>query len=156
MKGKAEKSSGWRCRAAVRTGAFTWGVLDRLLEDERIEIEAISGASAGAINAAILAHGLTVGGREGARSALSEFWESVASKALFSFAPGDLSSPRQRAPGGRHAGAAIPALLTQVFSPYQLNPLGLNPLRDNPRTADRFRAPESRNAAWNCSSRPPR
>ena len=49
-------------------GAFTWGVLDRLLEDERIEIEGISGASAGAINAAVLAHGLTVGGRAGARA----------------------------------------------------------------------------------------
>jgi len=51
-------------------GAFTWGVLDRLLEDERIEIEGISGASAGAVNAVVLTHGLTTGGREGARSSL--------------------------------------------------------------------------------------
>ena len=112
-------------------GAFTWGVLDRLLEDERIAIEGLSGASAGAINAAILAHGLTTGGREGAREALALFWDSVASKALFSFAPGDLSSPA----GSELRPGAVPALqsllsITQVFSPYQFNPLGLDPLRD--------------------------
>src|ERR1039458_9996365 len=64
-------------------GAFTWGVLDRLLEDERIGIEGISGASAGAMNAVVLAHGFTCGGREGARQALRDFWQSVAAKAPF-------------------------------------------------------------------------
>src|SRR5688500_19953676 len=59
-------------------GAFTWGVLDRLLEDASIEIKGVSGASAGAINATLLAHGLTIGGRQGARRALAEFWDSVA------------------------------------------------------------------------------
>src|SRR3954470_16154335 len=54
-------------------GAFTWGVLDRLLEDERIEIEGISGASAGAMNAVVTAHGMAVGGREAARRALADF-----------------------------------------------------------------------------------
>src|SRR5262249_59312374 len=61
-------------------GAFTWGVLDRLLEDERIEIEAISGASAGAVNAAVLAHGHALGGRDGARRALRDFWEQMAGR----------------------------------------------------------------------------
>jgi NTE family protein len=59
-------------------GAFTWGVLDRLLEEPRIEVEGISATSAGAMNAAVMAHGLTVGGRKGAREALEEFWDGVA------------------------------------------------------------------------------
>ncbi len=63
-------------------GAFTWGVLDRLLEDGRVDIEGISGASAGAMNAVVLAHGLMLGGRDGARQALKDFWESVATGAL--------------------------------------------------------------------------
>ena len=58
-------------------GAFTWGVLDRLLEDEAIGISAVSGASAGAVNAAVLASGLITGGREGARKALGDFWEAL-------------------------------------------------------------------------------
>jgi NTE family protein len=91
-------------------GAFTWGVLDRLLEDERIEIEAISGASAGAVNVVVLAHGMTSGGRDGARQALAELWNTVSS----------YSNP---ASNGFSS-------LTQYFSPYQLNPLNVNPLRD--------------------------
>src|SRR5665811_1570495 len=65
-------------------GAFTWGVLDRLLEDGRIDIEAISGASAGAMNAVAMAHGYMVGGRDGAREALARFWDAVASRRPFS------------------------------------------------------------------------
>src|SRR6266581_6521639 len=75
-------------------GAFTWGVLDRLLEDERIEIEAVSGASAGAMNAVALAHGLTIGGREGARQALKDLWDSIATKAPFNSMPEDWSTPK--------------------------------------------------------------
>ena len=78
-------------------GAFTWGVLDRLLEDELIEIEGISGTSAGAMNAAVLAQGFVRGGKEGARKALDDFWRRIAS-----LLP---------APGGRvaHASCRIPA-----------------------------------------------
>src|SRR5688500_13348093 len=65
-------------------GAFTWGVLDRLLEDERIIIEAVSGTSAGAMNAAALAAGFAEGGREGARRALDRFWISASEYAAFS------------------------------------------------------------------------
>ena len=111
-------------------GAFTWGVLDRLLEDERIEIEGISGASAGAINAAVLAHGLTTGGRAGAREALKAFWGSVASRMPFGIA----STPWHTG-GPLETHVADPAtktvlFLSRFFSPYQLNPFNLNPLRD--------------------------
>jgi NTE family protein len=108
-------------------GAFTWGVLDRLLEDERLEIEGISGASAGAINAVALAHGFTAGGREGAREALRALWESIASRAPF------LSADASPSATGAAAGAPwmLKAYLDLMrhFSPYQLNPLDLNPLR---------------------------
>jgi NTE family protein len=112
-------------------GAFTWGVLDRLLEDGRIDIEAISGASAGAMNAVTLAHGYTHGGREGAREALKKFWDSIAASAPFSFIPDELLWPSALA-----AQSDIPPAmkvlvgLTRFFSPYQLNPFDINPLRD--------------------------
>ena len=63
-------------------GAFTWGVLDRLLEEPRIEVEGVSATSAGAMNAAVMAHGLTTGGRKGAREALEEFWLASRGSAL--------------------------------------------------------------------------
>ncbi|WP_369855069.1 patatin-like phospholipase family protein [Candidatus Thalassolituus haligoni] len=105
-------------------GAFTWGVLDRLLETKHIHVEGISGTSAGAMNAVALAHGMMVGGRDGAREALNDFWEAVAASAPFKLSglstAGDMS--------------VAPALnfmmsFTHYFSPYQLNPLDINPLR---------------------------
>src|SRR5207245_3524678 len=107
-------------------GAFTWGILDRLLEEERIEVEGISGASAGAMNAVVLAHGLTVGGRAGARQAMRDFWESVASKVPVDFM-------RDEIPGAGTPTMSNPALsnfmlMTRFFSPSQLNPFNLNPL----------------------------
>ncbi|WP_292934647.1 patatin-like phospholipase family protein [Noviherbaspirillum sp.] len=112
-------------------GAFTWGVLDRLLEDERIEIEGISGASAGAMNAVVLAHGLTTGGRDGARQALKEFWGSVARSAPFSASTESIAAPAKLA-AQSDIPAAYKALmpLLRFFSPYQLNPFDINPLRD--------------------------
>ena len=65
-------------------GAFTWGVLDRLLEDEHIQIEAISGTSAGAMNAVVIADGLMQDGKEGARRALRKFWKAVSDAAQYS------------------------------------------------------------------------
>lgn len=112
-------------------GAFTWGVLDRLLEDERIDIEGVSGASAGAMNAVVLAHGMTVGGRDGARQALKDFWSSVASHAPFSKIPEALATPGNVA-AQSDPPPAFKAMLSLVrfFSPYQLNPFDINPLRD--------------------------
>ena len=71
-------------------GAFTWGVLDRLLEEKRLRIDGISGTSAGAMNAAALADGYTDGGADGARKALESFWAGVSRSARF--------SPFQRGP----------------------------------------------------------
>src|SRR5262249_55811446 len=111
-------------------GAFTWGVLDRLLEEPWLRIEAISGTSAGAMNAAVLADGWTQGGAAGARTALETYWRRVSRAAAF--------SPLQRSPLDRLMGRwsldTSPAylamdLVTRMFSPYDLNPLGLNPLR---------------------------
>src|ERR1700730_18172273 len=65
-------------------GAFTWGVLDRLLEEPRLRIEGISGTSAGAMNAAVLTHGHSADGPRGAKAALEEFWRRVSRAAMFS------------------------------------------------------------------------
>ena len=111
-------------------GAFTWGVLDRLLDEPRLEIAAISGTSAGAMNAAVLADGWTQGGAEGARAALDRYWQRVSRAAAF--------SPLQRSPLDRLMGRwtldTSPAyvlmdLLSRLFSPYDLNPMGFDPLR---------------------------
>jgi NTE family protein len=111
-------------------GAFTWGVLDRLLEEPWLRIVAISGTSAGAMNAAVLADGWAQGGAAGARAALDEYWQRVSRAARF--------SPLQRSPLDRLMGRwtldTSPAyvamdLMSRVLSPYDLNPLGLNPLR---------------------------
>ena len=110
-------------------GAFTWGVLDRLLEESWLRIEAVSGTSAGAMNAAVMADGHAKAGREGARRALEAFWRRVSEAALL--------SPLQRSPLdvllGRwtldHSPAYIGLdLLARVFSPYDLNFGGSNPL----------------------------
>jgi len=112
-------------------GAFTWGVLDRLLEDARIDIEGISGASAGAMNAVVCAHGFAIGGRDGARQALQDFWEAVAYKAPFHSMSED-TSPLVGEGLQASTGPALKAFLflTRFFSPYQLNPFDVNPLRD--------------------------
>jgi NTE family protein len=101
-------------------GAFTWGVLDRLLEEEDLDIAAVSGTSAGALNAVALASGWGEGGREGARAALERLWRAVGREAA-------------RSPLGGHGGAFAAlalGLATHLFSPYELNPLDLNPLRE--------------------------
>lgn len=112
-------------------GAFTWGVLDRLLEDGQLSIEGISGASAGAINAVILAQGLMNGGRDGARQALAEFWEAVAGNMpldpLESRVAEDLDSIGNGDPSPL---LKFMLSMSRYYSPYELNPLNLNPLRD--------------------------
>lgn len=108
-------------------GAFTWGVLDRLLEDEQLVIEAISGTSAGAISAVVLADGFEKGGRTGAREALARFWQAMSLYGAFSpYRSGifNLFGPDWS------PFALWFDWLGQVLSPYQLNPFNLNPLRE--------------------------
>jgi NTE family protein len=117
-------------------GAFTWGVLDHLLSDERVAIEGISGTSAGAMNAVMLADGLVRGGREEAQKRLADFWRAVSSNGnlpalqravmerLLSFTPLE----------GTPVQAWFDAL-SRYFSPYDVNPLNINPLKD---LIDRF------------------
>ena len=102
-------------------GAFTWGVLDALLEDGTLDFEGVSGTSAGAMNAVCLAHGLMVGGRDGARRALADFWTAVAN-----------SSPFDTENAAPTLAPAMKMMLqwADYLSPEQLNPLDLNPLRD--------------------------
>ena len=110
-------------------GAFTWGVLDRLLEEPWLHIEAISGTSAGAMNAAVMVDGHANGGNERAREALEAFWRRVSRAAAF--------SPLQRSPMdvvlGRWSLDHSPAyiafdLMSRLFSPYDLAVGTPNPL----------------------------
>lgn len=111
-------------------GAYTWGVLDRLFEDDRIWIEGISGTSAGAMNAVVAAHGMHENGAEGARAHLAKFWRAVSDAARF--------SPVQRSLYARATGdwslTTSPGymwmnFLQRVASPYDFNPLDVDPLR---------------------------
>jgi NTE family protein len=112
-------------------GAFTWGVLDRLLADDRLSLEGISGTSAGAVNAVMVVDGLARGGPEAAQKRLAEFWRAASFggnltdlqrrvvERLFSFIP------RAGLPAASWFGP-----LSQLWSPYDLNPLNINPLKE--------------------------
>jgi NTE family protein len=111
-------------------GAFTWGVLERLLEEPGFEIDGVSATSAGAMNAVVLAHGLTVGGREGAKQALTDFWKLVARIAKSSFLQPSWYDRMTHNPRLEHSpGYVFLDMLSRVFSPYQINPFNYNPLR---------------------------
>ncbi len=112
-------------------GAFTWGVLDYLLEDGRLDVQGISGTSAGAMNAVVFTQGYMYGGAEGARESLEQFWRKVSDLAMF--------SPLKRSPlsvlMGNWDMSGSPAylmmdLLSRVASPYDTNPFKFNPLRE--------------------------
>lgn len=115
-------------------GAFTWGVLDRLVEDDRLAIEAVSATSAGALNAVAMAHGLSLDGAEGAKRTLEAFWREVSRR-------GRLVHPLAANPWLRNPAfapwAELPApgllallMMSQVLSPYDINPMNYNPLRE--------------------------
>jgi NTE family protein len=111
-------------------GAFAWGALDHILEDGRLDIEAVSATSAGAMNAVVLADALTDGNRDHARERLSAFWKAIADA-------GAAYNPVQ--PLRDWSGRSLPVeqspfywmfdTMTRLFSPYQLNPINFNPLR---------------------------
>ena len=112
-------------------GAFTWGVLDRLLEEDDLEIEGISGTSAGAMNAVVLAEGMIDGGREGAKSALQSFWWEISLL-------GSVFNPIRKTPTEKiedpwnldwSLSYTYHELMSRILSPYQSNPLNINPLK---------------------------
>lgn len=105
-------------------GAFTWGVLDALLDDPRIGFEGLSGSSAGAMNAVVFADGWTKGGRDGARQGLADFWSEVGKQMPAGVALGEGESM------GLSPASKLMASWVGHFSPAQLNPFDLNPLRD--------------------------
>ncbi|GAA0785842.1 patatin-like phospholipase family protein [Roseibium denhamense] len=112
-------------------GAFTWGVLDWFLEDSRFQIDGITGTSAGAMNAVVLASGMEAGGEDGARASLEAFWREVSEQAML--------SPIKRSPFdvllGEWSLDHSPSylffdVLSRFASPYEFNPVNINPLRD--------------------------
>jgi NTE family protein len=112
-------------------GAFTWGVLDRLLEEPRINIEAISGTSAGAMNGVVVADGLMRGGPEAARKSLHNFWRTVSEAARLSpLQPSPIDLWMGNFNLDTSPGFLAFDLLGRAVSPYQLNPGNVNPLRD--------------------------
>ncbi len=106
-------------------GAFTWGVLDALLDEPRLEVEGLSGSSAGAMNAVLFADGWLKGGREGARLGLEAFWTEIGQQMPW----GLLAQRREDRVGLSPLGRML-YRWTGIFSPSQLNPFDLNPLRD--------------------------
>jgi NTE family protein len=106
-------------------GAFTWGVLDALLEDGRIGVDGLSGTSAGAMNAVVLAQGWMAGGRDGARAALRRFWTALADTM-------PAGATRHDADGGVHLAPAVKMWMAwaHYVTPAQFNPLDVNPLRE--------------------------
>jgi len=112
-------------------GAFTWGVLDRILEDDRLHIDGVSGTSAGAMNGAIMVSGHIAGGSAGARKALDRFWESVSALGVLSPIH---ASWYDRAIGNWDLDESPASVwldtLSRLVSPYQTNPLNLSPFSD--------------------------
>lgn len=120
-------------------GAFTWGVLDALLEDGRFDIRGVSGTSAGAMNAVNFAEGLRKGGAEGAQRQMAAFWKGAS-------LDGALPEPGRMVFDGMMAfWSSTPAAVmlqeaASLFAPAQLNPMDINPLRDILKRAVNFEA----------------
>lgn len=126
---RAERRVAFALQGGGAHGAFTWGVLDRALE-EGFAIEAISGTSAGAINAAVLASAHAQGGAPYARARLAEFWQALAQVARLSpLRPTMLEAVAFGRDLELSATSIMRDILSRVVSPYQFNPLDVNPLR---------------------------
>lgn len=110
-------------------GAFTWGVLERLMGDRRLHIAGLSGTSAGAMNAVVMADGFIRGRREGAIAAIREFWQRVSETGLFNaktMAAWKMFSGKANLDGA--PAYLMFDMITRLFSPYELNPMDYNPL----------------------------
>ncbi len=134
MKNAAQKPINLALQGGGAHGAFAWGALDKLIEDGRLSIQAMSATSAGSMNAVVMAYGNSIGGPDGARAKLEEFWHEIAETGM-------RYSPVQAMPWDKWLEGfgmkpdVTPSYLyfealTHTFSPYQLNPMNFNPLRD--------------------------
>jgi NTE family protein len=111
-------------------GAYTWGVLDRLLEEENLVIEGISGTSAGAMNAAMLINGYMKNGRDGARDELAHFWKRISETAAYSPLHKNVLERMLTGWNMDHSPAYhMFDMLSRIFSPYEFNPLNINPMK---------------------------
>ena len=130
-KPKGQKRINLALQGGGAHGAFTWGVLDHLLEDGRLTVEGISGTSAGAVNAVMLADGLRRGGADEARKRLDDFWRAAS-------LGGDLPAVQRAVIGRLFSLLPVEGLPThdwltawsRFLSPYDVNPLNINPLKD--------------------------
>jgi NTE family protein len=112
-------------------GAFTWGVMDRLLEDERLTFDGITATSAGGVNAVLLADGLARGGRQGARELMQAFWKKMSDTTSSSIiAPSFLDKMNPNFGLDQSPGYLMVDIISRFMSPYQLNPMDINPMRD--------------------------
>jgi NTE family protein len=128
---RAEKSISLALQGGGAHGAFTWGVLDAILEDGRLAIEALSGTSAGAMNAVVLSEGWIEGGADGARAKLEAFWRAISVDGKYGGSERSLIDTLLGAWGssGTPPGLIWFEMLSKVASPYDINPLNINPLR---------------------------
>lgn len=112
-------------------GAFTWGVLDRLLEEKDLVVEGVSGTSAGAMNAVSTAQGIMEGGNDGARKFMDKYWTIMSDRGRTSpFKPGFLDVLLGKFTMHNSPGFLAFDFISKVLSPYQLNPAGTDPLKD--------------------------
>lgn len=128
---RAEKTISLALQGGGAHGAFTWGVLDAILEDGRLAIEALTGTSAGAMNAVVLSEGWNEGGADGARAKLETFWRAISVDGKYGSSERSLLDIML---GAWKSDATPPGLLwfelfSKVASPYDVNPLNINPLR---------------------------
>lgn len=131
MARRATKSIKLALQGGGSHGAFTWGVLDRLLEDERVHIAAISGTSAGAMNAVAVADGMARGGPAEARKRLESFWSATSAAARFSpIRRSAIDMMMGNWSLDNSPGFVVMEYFSHQFSPYDFNPLDFNPLRD--------------------------
>ena len=125
-----KKNVGIALQGGGAHGAFTWGVLDRLLEEENLVADAMCGTSAGAVNAVTCAYGLHIGGPTKAKELLEELWRKIALSGSFLFKPGVLDKTYGQGDIYNSTGYMMFNAITQVLSPYNFNPFNYNPLRD--------------------------
>lgn len=126
----ATKSINLALQGGGAHGAYTWGVLDKILEDGRLRIHAISGTSAGAMNAVVVAEGYEEGGAEGARTQLENFWRGISDAAQITSTPAWLSMLNSGWGMSEEWSALWLGSLKRMASPYMFNPFNYNPIVD--------------------------